>query len=179
MRVTGSHSRSRRIPEELIVRLEHFGRTPLIVATAGARAAAQPAATPLRHDDHSRWRVTVVREHSGTGYRGFIYEIANLSSRPRRLRGAPIAVTHSDDTATLITVGDTPFTKTGPPVELVLSQGQSAVGAISWGTTSRTHVECYSLTLLLPGLGRLNTGFHTDEVVRDGEFVVTNLAPAH
>lgn len=159
--------------------LEDFGRTPLIVATAGARSATQPAASTLRHDDHSRWRVTVVREHSGSGYRGFTYEIANLSARPRRLHGAPTAVTHSDDTTTAVTVGDTPFTKTGPPVEVVLSQGRSAIGAISWRTTSRTHVESYSLTLLLPGLGRLNTGFHTDEVVRDGHFVVTNLAPAH
>lgn len=158
------------------MRLEDFGRTPLIVATAGARSATQSAVAALAHDDVIRWRVTVVREHSGKGYRGFTYEIANLCSWPRHLRGAPTEVTRSDGSATAVTVGDTPFTRTGPPLEVVLPEGECAFGAISWGTTSRTHVECSTLSLLLPGLGLVNTGFHTNDVVRHGHYVVTNLS---
>ncbi|WP_378143859.1 DUF4232 domain-containing protein [Cnuibacter sp. UC19_7] len=150
----------------------------MLVAAVGIGAGVANAGT-LPACEASQLTVSIVDQQAGMSHREVTYEVTNTSDQACLVHGAPTEVTQTDGAATTTATGSNYFGQNGPEQMIRLDPGQSATGEIAWTIPQTTPgTTPYTLSVDLPDVGLLETGYHDSTGALDGAYTVTNLQPA-
>lgn len=153
----------------------------VLPAVGGGVSVAQADEVPFTTltctpDQLSASTTDVDSGEEGMTLREITYQVVNISDTPCSVHSAPTEVLQSNDVATTTVVGDTYLTPNGPDLIIDLQPGESAEGKIAWVVpTGEPAQEPHTLSVVLPDIGALETGFVDSAGALNNRYTVTNL----
>lgn len=150
------------------------------LATAVGFGVQAATAGTLPACEASQVNVTVTGTDAAAGNREVAYQVMNTSEQVCVVHSAPTTVNQTNGQDTTTSIGNTYFTRNGADAMIKLVPGASAEGRIGWSTPTgdTPSQDPYSLGIVLPDIGQLDTGYRDSAGAASDHYTVTNLTPA-